>query len=155
MLTITYVDARPLIHHVRAHAEQHTLKVPRLSGIAEDLAPRNFAILVLDSKGLQDLIQLTFDLEIIVRLLQEASDDMLCLLGVTVFGQPPRSFADERAAAEDCQRENHLASDWKAPLLCQRVAQDLHLERRPTLHGTLSIERGEAEPRSSGDPNDD
>ena len=65
------VDSTPLVHHVWTHAEDNTLKVARLRCIAENFRPGWLLIGVFGSDGFQNLVELTSDLGVVLRFVQQ------------------------------------------------------------------------------------
>lgn len=52
----TYINARPLVHHVRAHAEKDTMQVSSLGGIAEDFTPGGLLLAALGLNSIENLL---------------------------------------------------------------------------------------------------
>ena len=66
-------------------------------------------------------------------------------VNLSVFGQPSWCLADERGAAEDEAREEHLAGNRKSPSVIVSVGLR-SIVIRGLLEGAVRIEAGKAKP---------
>ena len=87
-----------LIHHERAHTKDNTLKIASLGSIAKDFTPGWLSHLALNGNTLQDLVELSFDLWIVIVLVEESSNHMSSFIVSPMLGEPSRCLANERTA---------------------------------------------------------
>lgn len=74
-----YIDTRPLVHKVWAHAENDAVQIASLGGIAEHFAPAWFLFVTLSLDGVEDFLELALNLLVIKRLVQKSANGMLGL----------------------------------------------------------------------------
>ena len=88
------IYSTPLIHHVGSHAENDALEIPGFGGVAENFSPGRFLLGVFGGDVVQDLRKLAFNLIVIIRLVQQAADNVTGLVLLSVLGQPSGCLGD-------------------------------------------------------------
>ena len=74
-----YIDTRPLVHKVWAHAENDAVQIASFGGIANHFAPAWLFFVTLSLDGVKDFLELALNLFVIKGLVQKPANGMLGL----------------------------------------------------------------------------
>lgn len=112
------VDAAPLVHHIRTHAEDNAMQIASLCSIAENFTPARLFLVGLGFDGGENFLELTNNFRIVDRLVEETADGMFglprklvpedlkvvmvktYLINLSPLCQPPRRLAQKRTKSQ-------------------------------------------------------